>query len=71
MKIKEMDHFLLTVHSISASCDFYNQVLGMEIQRFSGNRVALIFDHMKINLHQIKHEYEPKADKPTPGSADL
>ena len=25
----------------------------------------------KINLHVLGHEFEPKADRPTPGSADL
>ncbi|HYY18361.1 MAG TPA: VOC family protein, partial [Streptosporangiaceae bacterium] len=25
----------------------------------------------KINLHPAGHEFEPKADRPTPGSADL
>ncbi len=33
--------------------------------------VALTFAASKINLHQVGHEFEPKAAAPTPGSADL
>jgi catechol 2,3-dioxygenase-like lactoylglutathione lyase family enzyme len=36
-----------------------------------GGRKALRFGHSKINLHQAGHEFEPKAARPTPGSADL
>jgi catechol 2,3-dioxygenase-like lactoylglutathione lyase family enzyme len=38
---------------------------------FGDNRKALTFGAQKINLHQHGREFEPKADKPTPGSADL
>jgi catechol 2,3-dioxygenase-like lactoylglutathione lyase family enzyme len=38
---------------------------------FGGGRTALRFGGSKINLHQAGHEFEPKADRPTPGSADL
>ena len=38
---------------------------------FHGTRHALVFGGQKINLHEKGHEWEPKAEKPTPGSADL
>ncbi|WP_125590512.1 VOC family protein [Companilactobacillus jidongensis] len=71
MKIKNIDHLVLTVHDIFVSCDFYSKILGMEVITFGQNRKALKFGSEKINLHQIGHEFEPKADRPTPGSADL
>ncbi|WP_334328763.1 VOC family protein [Companilactobacillus sp. HBUAS59699] len=71
MKIKNIDHLVLTVHDISKSCDFYSKVLGMEVITFGENRKALKFGSEKINLHQVGHEFEPKAASPTPGSADL
>lgn len=43
----------------------------MEIQKFGDNRVALRFANMKINLHEIGHEFEPKAYLSTPGSGDF
>ncbi|GFN74980.1 glyoxalase domain-containing protein 5 [Plakobranchus ocellatus] len=36
-----------------------------------GGRKALNFGEQKINLHERGKEFEPKAEVPTPGSADL
>lgn len=71
MKIDRLDHFVLTVADIDATCDFYSRVLGMEIIGFGEGRKALTFGIQKINLHQHHHEFEPKASQPTPGSADF
>jgi catechol 2,3-dioxygenase-like lactoylglutathione lyase family enzyme len=71
MKIERIDHLVLTVKNIQVSCQFYHQVLGMEIITFGDNRYALKFGEQKINLHQLNQEFEPKAGFPTPGSADL
>lgn len=38
---------------------------------FEGGRRALAFGNQKINLHEAGREFEPKATRPTPGSADL
>lgn len=71
MKIDRLDHLVLTVASIDATCDFYSKVLGMEITKFAGGRKALSFGIQKINLHQRGKEFEPKALTPTPGSGDF
>ncbi len=71
MKIDYLDHLVLTVKSITATCEFYATVLGMEIVNFGENRKALLFGSQKINLHETGKEFEPKAYRPTPGSADL
>jgi catechol 2,3-dioxygenase-like lactoylglutathione lyase family enzyme len=71
MKITSLDHLVLTVRSIDATCDFYSRVLGMEVVTFGEGRKALVFGSQKINLHQQGKEFEPKAERPTPGSADL
>ncbi|NJN58690.1 MAG: VOC family protein [Leptolyngbyaceae cyanobacterium SL_5_9] len=71
MKIERLDHLVLTVADIQATCDFYTQVLGMEVVRFGDRRYALQVGQQKINLHQAGQEFEPKAIRPTPGSADL
>ncbi len=70
MKIDRLDHLVLTVADIDATCAFYSRVLGMERVDSQG-RTALRFGAQKINLHQKGHEFEPKANAPTPGSADL
>ena len=71
MQIDRMDHFVLTVASIDATCDFYSKVLGMEVTEFAGGRKALSFGVQKINLHQHGNEFEPKSLTPIPGSGDF
>jgi catechol 2,3-dioxygenase-like lactoylglutathione lyase family enzyme len=66
-----LDHLVLTVADIEATCAFYRRVLGMEVIRFGNGRLALGFGRQKINLHALGREFEPNADRPTPGSADL
>jgi catechol 2,3-dioxygenase-like lactoylglutathione lyase family enzyme len=69
--IRSLDHLVLTVADIDASIEFYTRVLGMEEVVFAGGRRALAFGDQKINLHQRHAEFEPKAQRPTPGSADF
>jgi catechol 2,3-dioxygenase-like lactoylglutathione lyase family enzyme len=71
VKIDRIDHFVLTVRDLEATCDFYSRVLGMQAVTFAGGRRALAFGGQKINLHPAGREYEPKADRPAPGSADF
>ena len=69
--IDRIDHVVLTVGDVEATCAFYARVLGMRVVTFAGGRKALAFGRQKINLHQAGREFEPKADVPTPGSADF
>lgn len=69
--IERIDHIVLTVASIDRACEFYGRVLGMQVVRFGEGRTALAFGAQKINLHEAGREYSPRADRPTPGSADL
>ncbi len=69
--LERLDHLVLTVRDIEATCAFYETVLGMRRESFGMSRVALHFGRQKINLHQAGREFEPKARTPTPGSADL
>ncbi|MEO8158963.1 MAG: VOC family protein [Betaproteobacteria bacterium] len=71
MKIDALDHLVLTVADIEATCRFYTSVLGMQVITFGEGRKALAFGVQKINLHQQGREFEPKAQHPTPGSGDL
>lgn len=71
MQIDHLDHLVLTVQDIQATCDFYSRVLGMQVITFGEDRKALQFGNQKINLHQKGKEFDPKAQHPVPGSADL
>ena len=69
--LKNLDHLVLTVADIDRTCAFYHEVLGCEVVTFGAGRKALRFGEQKFNLHQAGHEFEPKAQTPRPGSADL
>lgn len=71
MHIARIDHFVLTVRDVEATCEFYERALGMRAITFAGGRRALAFGAQKINLHQHGREFEPKALHPMPGSADF
>ncbi|CAO3430515.1 hypothetical protein [Azospirillum doebereinerae] len=69
--IVRIDHVVLTVASIEATCAFYSRVLGMEVVTFAEGRKALSFGAQKFNLHEVGREFDPKAHRPTAGSADF
>ena len=69
--IQSLDHLVLTVADVDATCAFYQLVLGFEVVVFRGDRKALTFGSQKINLHELGNEFDPKANLPTAGSADL
>lgn len=69
--ISRIDHIVLTVENIPNTVAFYTKVLGMREEIFKQGRTALMFGNQKINLHQKGNEFEPKAQRPTPGSSDL
>lgn len=71
MKIDSIDHLVLTVRDLEATCEFYSRVLGMEVATFGNGRTALRFGTQKINLHEAGKEFDPRAAHPTPGSGDL
>ena len=35
MQIDHLDHLVLTVHDIQATCEFYSRVLGMQVVTFA------------------------------------
>jgi catechol 2,3-dioxygenase-like lactoylglutathione lyase family enzyme len=83
IKVQTLDHIVLTVANIERTCEFYSQVLGMQVNHFNvtnaggadrstdAQRTALSFGDQKINLHEYKNEFTPRAQHPTPGSADM
>ncbi len=71
MQVIGLDHLVLTVRDLEATCEFYERLLGFKAITFGAGRKALTFGSQKINLHQSGHEFSPKAEHPTPGSADL
>jgi len=71
MKWVGIDHLVLTVRSIERSLAFYCNVLQMQEVTFGQGRKAIACGGQKFNLHEAGKEFEPKAQHPMPGSADL
>ena len=69
--IDRIDHLVLTVRSVEATCDFYDRVLRFRRIDADGRPTALSFGHHKINVHEVGHTFDPKAAVPTPGAGDF
>lgn len=69
--IDHLDHLVLTTNDEAACTAFYVGLLGMKLEVFGNGRKAFRFGDQKINLHIRGREFEPKADRPTPGALDL
>jgi catechol 2,3-dioxygenase-like lactoylglutathione lyase family enzyme len=68
--VRSLDHLVLTVADVDATVAFYQRI-GMGLERFDGDRLALRFGRQRIHLHRAGAEIEPHAQRPQPGSADL
>lgn len=70
MEFTGIDHLVLTVTDIDATCRFYER-LGAEVVTFGDDRTAIEFGSQKINLHEAGAEFDPHAADPVPGSGDF
>jgi catechol 2,3-dioxygenase-like lactoylglutathione lyase family enzyme len=69
--INRIDHFVLTVRSLDKSARFYEEILGGARVVTPDKPTAIRFGRQKINLHEVSHTFEPKAQTPLPGSGDF
>lgn len=69
--IEAIDHVVLTTRDERQCIDFYTRVLGMRLERYGDNRLALRFGTQKINVHQPGLDADLKASDPKPGSLDI
>ena len=68
--IRSLDHLVITVADVDATVAFYERI-GMRLERFDDDRIALQFGQQRIHLHLAGAEIEPHARRPQPGAADL
>jgi catechol 2,3-dioxygenase-like lactoylglutathione lyase family enzyme len=71
MEIDRVDHFVLTVRDVEATCAFYSRVLGLQAVTHGGGRRALQCGRQKINLQQVGREADLRATQPLPGAGDF
>lgn len=72
MKFTGIDHLVLTVEDVDASCAFYED-LGAEVVTFGDDRKAVRFGDQKINLHPVDNDHDTNlvAADPVPGGGDF
>lgn len=70
MKLRTIDHLVITTGDLDACLNFYEGILGMRTAEQNG-RYALLFGLHKINIHTRPAEFLPAAERPVPGSLDL
>ena len=70
LRLTGIDHFVLTVTDVEATCAFYEK-LGADVVTFGAGRKALRFGEQKINLHPVDNDVALVAAEPTPGGGDF
>ena len=78
IEIARIDHFVMRVKDVDATCDFYAKALGMEVITFGRDsigqngvtRKALRFGQHKINLHPDDTDWY-RAKDPRCGGEDF
>ena len=70
MKIKDIDHLVITTSNIKKSLSFYVGLLGMTHHENNGHH-NLYFSGGKISLHTTKGEFLPAARNPEFGAQDF
>ena len=77
MKLEKIDHVVITVKDLYKTIDFYTNILGMRLEKFSSSlnnsqmRYAVSFGSQKINIHEEKKPFKPNAFNPHSGSMDI
>lgn len=73
MKMRRIDHIVLTVSSLEESSRFYHEVFDMPIidRQTDDNIITLRCGHQLIRLQKTDRSTNLKAARPTIGSADL
>ncbi len=69
--LESIDHIVLTTRDLHRCLSFYTEVLGMTLEHYGKDRIALKFGPHKFNVHPPGFDASIKAGMPTPGSLDL
>ena len=77
MKLEKIDHVVITVKDLNKTIDFYTNILGMKLEKFSSSLdnnqfgYAVSFGSQKINIHEEIKPIKPNALNPSSGSMDI
>ncbi len=69
MTIERVNHLILKVKDIDETCDFYQDILGMEVELISARKRVLKFGSQKMTIHQKGRGFD--LETPAPGPIDI
>jgi catechol 2,3-dioxygenase-like lactoylglutathione lyase family enzyme len=69
MTIERVNHLVLKVKDIDETCDFYQGILGMEVEIISARKRVLKFGSQKMTIHQKGRGFD--LETPAPGPIDI
>ncbi|XP_041358276.1 uncharacterized protein LOC121375102 [Gigantopelta aegis] len=67
--VQQIDHFLIAVNNLTATTAFYSKVFNSRIKE--GNPVEIYLGQALVKVFQTNSDFTPRANSPTPGSADV
>ena len=70
MKLKNIDHMVITTKDLDKCLHFYSDILGMKHRVVDGQHV-LEFGNEKFNIHEYVGEFLPYAKNAAAGSQDF
>ena len=63
MQVTALDHLVLTVRDLAATCEFYTRVLGMRVTTFAAGRTA--FSYLQERIAELRsQDLKPGAGRP-------
>ena len=71
MTIERVNHLILKVKDIDETCDFYQGILGMEVDLISARKRVLKFGSQKMTIHQKGRAFDAESQTPAPGPIDI
>src|ERR1700748_812863 len=71
MTIENINHLVLKVKDIDETCNFYRNIMGMEVELFSARKGALKFGDQKLTIHQKGRSFDAEVQTNAPGPIDI
>ncbi len=61
MTIERVNYLVLKVKDVGETCDFYQDILGMEVELISARKRVLKFGSQKMTIHQKGRGFDLEA----------
>ncbi len=66
MTIERVNYLVLKVKDVDETCDFYRDILGMEVELISARKRVLKFGSQRMTIHQKSRGFDLETAAPGP-----